>query len=244
MVNMSCNSATCMSEIPQHIAIIMDGNGRWAKQKGILRAKGHEEGGRSVQRAIDLCLEKGVKWLTLYAFSTENWGRSQLEVNALMHLLDKYLVERTPEMMEKNVRLHAIGELHMLPDNCSQRLQSSIEATKDNTALNVVLALSYGSRQEITHAARKLAEQVQAGLLQPQDITPEMLAGQLYTADMPDPDLLIRTSGEMRISNYLLWQISYSEIFVTDVLWPDFGRKEFEEALAEYASRERRYGKR
>lgn len=244
MVNMSCNSATCMSEIPQHIAIIMDGNGRWAKQKGILRAKGHEEGGRSVQRAIDLCLEKGVKWLTLYAFSTENWGRSQLEVNALMHLLDKYLVERTPEMMEKNVRLHAIGELHMLPDNCSQRLQSSIEATKDNTALNVVLALSYGSRQEITHAARKLAEQVQAGLLQPQDITPEMLAGQLYTADMPDPDLLIRTSGEMRISNYLLWQISYSEIFVTDVLWPDFGRQEFEEALAEYARRERRYGKR
>lgn len=244
MVNMSCNSATCMSEIPQHIAIIMDGNGRWAKQKGILRAKGHEEGGRSVQRAIDLCLEKGVKWLTLYAFSTENWGRSQLEVNALMHLLDKYLVERTPEMMEKNVRLHAIGELHMLPDNCSQRLQSSIEATKDNTALNVVLALSYGSRQEIAHAARKLAEQVQAGLLQPQDITPEMLAGQLYTADMPDPDLLIRTSGEMRISNYLLWQISYSEIFVTDVLWPDFGRQEFEEALAEYARRERRYGKR
>ena len=233
-----------MSEIPQHIAIIMDGNGRWAKQKGILRAKGHEEGGRSVQRAIDLCLEKGVKWLTLYAFSTENWGRSQLEVNALMHLLDKYLVERTPEMMEKNVRLHAIGELHMLPDNCSQRLQSSIEATKDNTALNVVLALSYGSRQEITHAARKLAEQVQAGLLQPQDITPEMLAGQLYTADMPDPDLLIRTSGEMRISNYLLWQISYSEIFITDVLWPDFGRQEFEEALAEYARRERRYGKR
>ncbi len=233
-----------MSEIPQHIAIIMDGNGRWAKQKGILRAKGHEEGGRSVQRVIDLCLEKGVKWLTLYAFSTENWGRSQLEVNALMHLLDKYLVERTPEMMEKNVRLHAIGELHMLPDNCSQRLQSSIEATKDNTALNVVLALSYGSRQEITHAARKLAEQVQAGLLQPQDITPEMLAGQLYTAGMPDPDLLIRTSGEMRISNYLLWQISYSEIFVTDVLWPDFGRQEFEEALAEYARRERRYGKR
>ena len=233
-----------MSEIPPHIAIIMDGNGRWARQKGILRAKGHEEGGRSVQRSLDLCLEHGVKWLTLYAFSTENWGRSKLEVSALMHLLDKYLKERTPEMMEKNVRLHAIGELHMLPDNCSQRLQSSIEATKDNTALNVVLALSYGSRQEITHAARKLAEQVQAGLLQPQDITPEMLAGQLYTAGMPDPDLLIRTSGEMRISNYLLWQISYSEIFVTDVLWPDFGRKEFEEALAEYARRERRYGKR
>jgi undecaprenyl diphosphate synthase len=197
-----------------------------------------------VQRALDLCLEHGVKWLTLYAFSTENWGRSQLEVSALMHLLDKYLKERTPEMMEKNVRLHAIGELHMLPDNCRARLQSSMEATKNNDGLNLVLALSYGSRLEITTAARRLAEQVQAGTLQPQDITPELLAGQLYTAGMPDPDLLIRTSGEMRISNYLLWQISYSELYVTDVLWPDFGRTEFEAALAEYAKRERRYGKR
>ena len=233
-----------MSAIPQHIAIIMDGNGRWAKQKGILRAKGHEEGGRSVQRALDLCREHGVKWLTLYAFSTENWGRSKLEVSALMHLLDKYLKERTPEMMEKNVRLHAIGELHMLPENCRQQLQASIDATRHNDGLNLVLALSYGSRLEITNAARKLAEQVQAGTLKPEDITPEMLGDQLYTAGMPDPDLLIRTSGEMRISNYLLWQISYAEIFVTDVLWPDFGRKEFEEALAEYARRERRYGKR
>ena len=233
-----------MSEVPQHIAIIMDGNGRWARQKGILRAKGHEEGGRSVQSALDLCLEHGVKWLTLYAFSTENWGRSQLEVSALMHLLDKYLKERTPEMMEKNVRLHAIGELHMLPENCRQQLQASIDATKDNTGVNLVLALSYGSRQEITAAVRSLAEQVKAGTLQPDDITPESITASLYTAGMPDPDLLIRTSGEMRISNYLLWQISYAEIFVTDVLWPDFGRKEFEEALAEYARRERRYGKR
>lgn len=233
-----------MSEIPQHIAIIMDGNGRWARQKGILRAKGHEEGGRSVQRSLDLCLEHGVKWLTLYAFSTENWGRSKLEVSALMHLLDKYLKERTSEMMEKNVRLHAIGELHMLPENCRQQLQASIDATRHNDGLNLVLALSYGSRLEITNAARKLAEQVQAGTLKPEDITPEMLGDQLYTAGMPDPDLLIRTSGEMRISNYLLWQISYSELYVTDVLWPDFGRTEFEAALAEYARRERRYGKR
>ena len=233
-----------MSAIPQHIAIIMDGNGRWAKQKGILRAKGHEEGGRSVQRALDLCLEHGVKWLTLYAFSTENWGRSKLEVSALMHLLDKYLKERTPEMMEKNVRLHAIGELHMLPENCRKQLQASMVATKDNDGLNLVLALSYGSRQEITAAVRNLAEQVQNGTLAPQDITPEMISGNLYTAGMPDPDLLIRTSGEMRISNYLLWQISYAELYVTDVLWPDFGREEFEAALAEYARRERRYGKR
>ena len=233
-----------MSAIPQHIAIIMDGNGRWAKQKGILRAKGHEEGGRSVQRALDLCLEHGVKWLTLYAFSTENWGRSKLEVSALMHLLDKYLKERTPEMMEKNVRLHAIGELHMLPENCRKQLQTSMDATKDNDGLHLVLALSYGSRQEITAAVRTLAEQVQNGSLAPQDITPEMISGNLYTAGMPDPDLLIRTSGEMRISNYLLWQISYAELYVTDVLWPDFGREEFEAALAEYARRERRYGKR
>ncbi|MBR1982662.1 MAG: isoprenyl transferase [Akkermansia sp.] len=233
-----------MSQVPEHIAIIMDGNGRWAKQKGILRAKGHEEGGRSVQRVLDLCREHGVKWLTLYAFSTENWGRSALEVGALMHLLDKYLKERTPEMMEKNVRLHAIGELHMLPENCRRQLQASIDATKENTGVNLVLALSYGSRQEITAAVRSLAEQVKAGSLQPEDITPESITSRLYTAGMPDPDLLIRTSGEMRISNYLLWQISYAEIFVTDVLWPDFGRKEFEEALAEYARRERRYGKR
>ena len=233
-----------MSVIPQHIAIIMDGNGRWAKQKGILRAKGHEEGGRSVQRALDLCLEHGVKWLTLYAFSTENWGRSSLEVSALMHLLDKYLQERTPEMMEKNVRLHAIGELHMLPENCRKRLQASIDATEGNDGLNLVLALSYGSRQEITAAVRSLATQVKAGTLQPEEITPEMISSHLYTAGMPDPDLLIRTSGEMRISNYLLWQISYAELYVTDVLWPDFGREDFEAALAEYAKRERRYGKR
>ncbi len=233
-----------MSSIPQHIAIIMDGNGRWAKQKGLLRAKGHEEGGRSVQRALDLCLEHGVKWLTLYAFSTENWGRSKLEVSALMNMLDKYLQERTPEMMEKNVRLHAIGELYMLPEKCRKRLEASIEVTKNNDGLNLVLALSYGSRQEITAAARRLAEQVQAGTLQPQDITPEHISSNLYTAGMPDPDLLIRTSGEMRISNYLLWQISYAELHVTDVLWPDFGRVEFETALAEYAKRERRYGKR
>ena len=233
-----------MSSIPQHIAIIMDGNGRWAKQKGILRAKGHEEGGLSVQRALDLCIEHGVKWLTLYAFSTENWGRSKLEVSALMNMLERYLKERTPEMLQKNVRLHAIGELDMLPDNCKQRLKASIDATKDNDGINLVLALSYGSRQEITNAARKLAEEVKAGVLSPEDITPDLLESKLYTAGMPDPDLLIRTSGEMRISNYLLWQISYSELYVTDVLWPDFGRAEFEAALAEYSRRERRYGKR
>lgn len=231
-------------KVPQHVAIIMDGNGRWAEQHGVARAKGHEHGGETVQRAIDLCLEKGVKWLTLYAFSTENWGRSKLEVSALMHMLQKYLKERTPEMMEKNVRLHAIGELYMLPKGAQEALERCKEVTKNNTALNVVLALSYGSRQEITHAAQELAKQVQAGTLQPQDITPDMLGNHLYTAGMPDPDLLIRTSGELRISNYLLWQISYAEIYVTDVLWPDFGRAEFDAALESFAARNRRFGKR
>ena len=232
-----------MSQVPEHIAIIMDGNGRWAKQKGILRAKGHEEGGRSVQRALDLCREHGVKWLTLYAFSTENWGRSALEVNALMHLLDKYLKERTPEMMEKNVRLHAIGELHMLPENCRRQLQASIEATRNNTGVNLVLALSYGSRQEITAAVRHLAEQVKAGSLQPEDITPETIATHLYTAGMPDPDLLIRTGGEVRLSNYLLWQCAYSELYFCDTFWPDFKEEELRKAICDYQKRERRFGK-
>ena len=231
-------------KLPEHIAIIMDGNGRWAKQHLLPRAKGHEQGGKTVQRVIDLCRERGIKWLTLYAFSTENWGRSKLEVAALMKMLVKYLRERLPEMMEKNVRMHAIGELYMLPENARQALQESIDATAGNTGLNVVLALSYGSRQEITAAARALAEEVKTGRLEPANITPEMLESRLYTAGMPDPDLLVRTSGEMRISNYLLWQISYAEIHVTDVLWPDFDRADFDAALAEYAARERRYGKR
>lgn len=231
-------------QMPQHIAIIMDGNGRWAGQRNVARSKGHEEGGRAVQRVIDLCIEKGIKWLTVYAFSTENWGRSKIEVTYLMHMLEKYLKERLPEMMEKGVRVHAIGELYMLPKGCRKQLEKCIEATKGNDKLDFVLALSYGSRQEIAFAARTLAGQVQRGELDPADITPELLGGCLYTAGMPDPDLLIRTSGEMRISNYLLWQISYSEIWVTDVLWPDFGRDDLDAALASYATRHRRFGKR
>lgn len=241
---MSSDTATEALKIPQHIAIIMDGNGRWAEKNKVSRSKGHETGGQSVQRIIDLCIEKGIPWLTLYAFSTENWGRSKLEVSYLMNMLAKFLKERLPELMAKNVRLHAIGELDMLPKKCRKQLDECLEKTAGNTAMHTVLALSYGSRQEITAAARKLAEQVQQGLLRPQDITPELLGQNLYTAGMPDPDLLIRTSGEMRISNYLLWQISYSEIWVTDVLWPDFGREELDEALRAYTARNRRFGKR
>lgn len=241
---MSSDNAAEAAKKPQHIAIIMDGNGRWAEQNKVSRSKGHETGGKSVQRIIDLCLEKRIPWLTLYAFSTENWGRSKMEVNYLMNMLAKFLEERLPELMQKNVRLHAIGELDMLPNKCRKRLTHCLEATAGNTALNAVLALSYGSRQEITAAARKLAEQVQRGELQPADITPELLSNNLYTAGMPDPDLLIRTSGEMRISNYLLWQISYAELWVTDVLWPDFGRAELDAALQDFAARNRRFGKR
>lgn len=241
---MSSDNAAENSKKPQHIAIIMDGNGRWAEQNKVSRSKGHETGGKAVQRIIDLCLEKNIPWLTLYAFSTENWGRSKIEVNYLMNMLAKFLEERLPELMQKNVRLHAIGELDMLPNKCRKRLTHCLEATAGNTALNAVLALSYGSRQEITAAARKLAEQVQRGELQPADITPELLSNNLYTAGMPDPDLLIRTSGEMRISNYLLWQISYAELWVTDVLWPDFGRAELDAALQDFAARNRRFGKR
>ncbi|MBR3694911.1 MAG: isoprenyl transferase [Akkermansia sp.] len=241
---MSSDTATDPQKLPQHIAIIMDGNGRWAEQHKVARAKGHEQGGQTVQRVIDLCGEKGIKWLTLYAFSTENWGRSKMEVNYLMNMLAKFLEERLPELMQKNVRLHAIGELDMLPAKCRKRLNHCLEATAGNTALNAVLALSYGSRQEITAAARKLAEKVQRGELNPADITPELFGNHLYTANMPDPDLLIRTSGEMRISNYLLWQISYAELWVTDVLWPDFGRAELDAALLDFSSRNRRFGKR
>ncbi len=233
-----------MSEIPQHIAIIMDGNGRWAKKRLLPRAVGHDRGARSVQRAIDLCIEHGVEWLTLYAFSTENWGRSPKEVDALMKMLKKYLRERTDEMMEKGVRLHVIGELYMLRDDCREVVNECMLRTAGNAKLNAVLAISYGSRQEITAAAKALAEQVAAGSLAPEQITPDLLAEQLYTCKMPEPDLLIRTSGEFRISNFLLWQISYAEIHVTPVLWPDFGREEFELALKDYASRQRRYGKR
>lgn len=228
---------------PQHIAIIMDGNGRWAKQRNLPRAKGHEAGGKSVERVVDACLARGIPWLTLYAFSAENWGRPKVEVSYLMEMLYRYLKQNLPKMMKKGVRIRAIGELEMLPNKCRVLLDECAEQTSANTCLNLTLALSYGSRQEITHAARCLAEKVQRGELTPADITPELLSSHLYTASMPDPDLLIRTSGEMRISNYLLWQISYAELYVTPVLWPDFAEPDLEAALADYATRQRRFGK-
>ena len=229
---------------PRHVAIIMDGNGRWAKQHKLPRSKGHEQGGRAVERVVDLCLAHGIPWLTLYAFSMENWGRPKAEVSGLMEMLKRFLEKSLPKMQEKGVCFRAIGELELLPEKCRDILTKAINETQGNSALQLTLALSYGSRQEITAAARKLASLAASGKLSPQDITPELLADHLYTAGMPDPDLLIRTSGEMRLSNYLLWQVSYAELWVTPVLWPDFGEEDFEEALAEYATRHRRYGKR
>ena len=229
--------------VPRHIAIIMDGNGRWARQRGLPRAKGHEKGGETVQRVVQMCLDRGVPWLTLYAFSTENWGRPAAEVKGLMEMLYLFLKKNQSMLVEKNVRLRAIGELEMLPEKCRRVLRECIQSSASHSALTLTLALSYGSRQEITAAARRLAEQVQRGELQPNDISPELLAAQLYTADMPDPDLLIRTSGEMRLSNYLLWQVSYAELWLTPVLWPDFSAADFDKALCEYATRHRRYGK-
>ena len=229
---------------PRHVAIIMDGNGRWAKQHKLPRSKGHEQGGRAVERVVDPCLAHGIPWLTLYAFSMENWGRPKAEVSGLMEMLKRFLEKSLPKMQEKGVCFRAIGELELLPKKCRDILTKAINETQGNSALQLTLALSYGSRQEITAAARKLASLAASGKLSPQDITPELLADHLYTAGMPDPDLLIRTSGEMRLSNYLLWQVSYAELWVTPVLWPDFGEEDFEEALAEYATRHRRYGKR
>ena len=229
--------------IPQHVAIIMDGNGRWAKMRGLPRAKGHEQGEKAVERMVDACIAHKVPWLTLYAFSAENWGRPKAEVAYLMEMLHRFLKAEKKIMMEKGIRLRAIGELDRLPAKSVKLLHECEEETAGNTTLNLTLALSYGSRQEITAAARSLAEQVKAGELEPEQITPELFATRLYTADMPDPDLLIRTSGEMRISNYLLWQISYAELWITPVLWPDFSASDFDAALADYASRHRRFGK-
>lgn len=228
--------------IPQHIAIIMDGNGRWASKRFLPSSVGHEQGGKTVQRVIDLCKEKGISWLTLYAFSTENWNRPEKEVAYLMRMLKKYLLDNLADMIKKNIRMHVIGEIYMLPEDCREAITKCLETTKDNDSLNVVLALSYGSRHEIIAAAKELARKAQAGEINPDDISEDVFEKHLYTAGMPDPDLLIRSSGEFRLSNYLLWQLSYSELYICETLWPDFGRKEFDLALEVYSKRQRRYG--
>lgn len=228
--------------IPRHIAVIMDGNGRWARERGLPRIEGHRRGSEAVRACTAACLEAGVAHLTLYAFSKENWQRPAAEVKALMTLLDRFLAERTAEIMERNIRLRAIGHLQDLPDKARRRLEDAIARSADNTALTLTLALSYGARTEIADATRAIAREVRAGTLDPDDITEETVAAHLYTAGQPDPDLLVRTSGEMRISNFLLWQLSYTEIVVTQKLWPDFAKEDLFAAIREYAGRQRRFG--
>jgi undecaprenyl diphosphate synthase len=227
---------------PEHVAIIMDGNGRWAKQRGLPRIAGHRAGAESVRRTVDACKSLGVKYLTLYAFSSENWKRPDSEVKALMQLLERFLKEKTKEMMKQNVRLNAIGRTDMLPEKTRQQLEKAIETTKDNTALTLNLALSYGGREEIVDATRAIAEKVKSGELNADSIDNSTLADHLYTADQPDPCLLIRTSGELRLSNFLLWQLSYAEIIILDKFWPDFTETDLIDAVTHFSSRHRRFG--
>ena len=231
------------SKTPEHIAIIMDGNGRWAKKRGLPRAAGHRAGADSVKKIVQSCDKLGIKYLTLYAFSSENWNRPEKEVNALMDLLEKFLKERLPEMLDDNVRLKAIGRLDMLPKNVRDELDYAIARTADNTAVTMTLALSYGGREEIVDAAKSIAKAAAAGDLDAESITNDTFSSHLYTSDIPDPDLLVRTSGELRLSNFLLWQLSYAEIVITDKLWPDFRHEELVSALVEFSKRDRRYGK-
>lgn len=230
------------NKLPQHIAIIMDGNGRWAKEKGKLRFFGHQSGVKSVKDVVEGAVEAGIKYLTLYTFSTENWNRPRLEVTALMELLVSTINKETQTLLDNGVRLNAIGDLKQLPGRCMKYLQGAIDKTSVNDKCVLTLALSYSARWEILEAAKKLAEKARHGLLRPEDINEEMFSGQLSTAGIPDPELMIRTSGEYRISNYLLWQLAYSELYFTPKLWPDFRREDLFEAIIDYQKRERRFG--
>jgi undecaprenyl diphosphate synthase len=229
-------------EIPQHIAIIMDGNGRWAAARNLPRREGHRAGAESVEECLKACGDLGVKYLTLYAFSSENWKRPEAEVTALMSLLARFLKEKTPSLMRNNIRLQVIGHLARLPERNQKQLRESIAKTANNDGLTLVVALSYGAREEIVDAAKRLMEEAKAGTIEPDDLDAETFSRYLYTAAIPDPDLLIRTSGECRVSNFLLWQISYAEIVITETLWPDFRREHLGEAIAEYQRRHRRFG--
>ncbi|WP_269234703.1 isoprenyl transferase [Flavobacterium flavigenum] len=231
------------TNLPKHLAIIMDGNGRWAKQQGFLRAFGHENGTKSVKETIKICAKLGIEYLTLYAFSTENWNRPKLEVQALMKILINSLRKELVTLQENNIRLNAIGNLDRLPKSAQKELLDVIEKTKNNTHLTLTLALSYGSREELVNAVRLISDKVKNNIISLDSIDDSIINEHLYTQNLPDVDLLIRTSGEHRISNFLLWQIAYSELYFTDVLWPDFKEQNLYEAIISYQKRERRFGK-
>lgn len=230
------------ARLPKHVAIIMDGNGRWAKGKGKLRVFGHHNGVLSVRDVVEGAGELGIQYLTLYTFSAENWNRPKYEVTAIMELLISTINKEIKKLMENNVRLNTIGDIEMLPKKCHDELQSAMATTAGNTGLVLTLALSYSSRREIVQAAQAIAAKVERGELKAADVDEELFVKHLHTADMPDPELLIRTSGEYRISNYLLWQIAYAELYFTDKLWPDFRREDLYEAILDYQKRERRFG--
>jgi undecaprenyl diphosphate synthase len=235
-------SAQAKSSLPTHVAIIMDGNGRWARQRGLPRVEGHRHGAESVRAVVRTAGEIGIKYLTLYAFSVENWSRPKDEVDALMKYLARYLKQEAAELHKNNVRLEVIGQIYRLPEPVQQQLAKTIAALSRNNGLTLVLALSYGGRTEIVEAVRAIATEAQRGELDPAEIDEQTISQHLYTRNIPDPDLLIRTSGEMRVSNFLLWQISYAELLVTQTLWPDFRKKDLFDALEEFTRRNRRFG--
>lgn len=239
---MSRNHNIDPKRLPRHVAIIMDGNGRWARTRGLDRSEGHVEGVNTVRKITEAASEIGIKYLTLYTFSTENWNRPQEEVDALMNLIVIAIERETADLIKNNVRLTMIGDFGRMPDFARRRLSKCMDDTAQCTGLTLVLALSYSSRWEITEAMRNIAAKVQAGSLDPDDITDDTISRNLSTADMPDPDLLIRTGGDFRVSNFLLWQIAYSEIYVTSTYWPDFTKDDFLDALEQFQSRERRFG--
>ena len=228
--------------IPNHIAIIMDGNGRWAKKRSLPRIAGHKEGVESVRDIVEICGQLGVNYLTLYAFSTENWKRPKQEVSLLMRLLMRALRDETDKLHEKNVRVHTIGDIAALPQEVQDELLDAIEKTKHNTGLNLLLALSYSGRWDLINAVKQIASEVKKGNLKIEHINDQLISQHLSTKDIPEPDLLVRTSGELRISNFLLWQLAYSEIYISEVLWPDFRRGELYKAISDYQKRERRFG--
>ena len=229
--------------LPEHLAVIMDGNGRWAKQRMLRRIVGHQKGVETVRVIVEECSRLGIRYLTLFAFSAENWLRPKTEVKALMALLKQYIKGETSRMMQNDIRFNVIGNRADLPEDVNGEIQSAIDKTAGNKGMLLTLALSYGGRQEIVAAARKVALDVAEGRLDPLSVDEQVFAGSLFTAGIPDPDLLIRTSGEMRISNFLLWQLAYAELYFTEVNWPDFDRNELARAFRDYQSRERRFGK-
>lgn len=241
--NMTLPQGIRTDALPGHVAMIMDGNGRWAKKRLMNRVNGHEQGAKTVREMVSACRELGIGVLTLYAFSTENWARPQAEVKALMVLLKRFLISEREEMAARGIRLNILGQVNRLPEEVRKTAVQVMEETRENLGMTLNLALSYGSREEITRAVRKISQKVSSGALCAEDITEETISSHLYTAGMADPDLIIRTSGEFRLSNFMMWQAAYSELFVTSTLWPDFTRQEFHQILINFQNRDRRFGK-